>query len=44
LNNDVNPDLDARKRIVGDNPDVKDGKPYGSNLLKFADASNTVQV
>lgn len=40
LNNDVNPDLDARKRIVGDNPDVNDGKPYGSNLLKFADASH----
>jgi cell wall-associated protease len=44
LNNDVNPDLDARKRIVGDDPDVKDGKPYGSNLLKFADASHGTGV
>jgi cell wall-associated protease len=44
LNNDVNPDLDARKRIVGDNPDVQDGKPYGSNILKFADASHGTGV
>jgi cell wall-associated protease len=44
LNNDVNPDLDARKRIVGDNPDVNDGKPYGNNLLKFADAEHGTGV
>jgi len=44
LNNDINPDLDARKRIVGDNPDVNDGKPYGSNVLKFADASHGTGV
>jgi cell wall-associated protease len=44
LNNDVNPDLDARKRIVGDNPDVQDGKSYGSNILKFADASHGTGV
>lgn len=44
LNNDVNPDLDARKRIVGDNPDEKDGKPYGSNLIKFADAEHGTGV
>jgi cell wall-associated protease len=44
LNNDVNPDLDARKRIVGDNPDVNDGKPYGNNILKFADASHGTGV
>ncbi|GGH22932.1 S8 family serine peptidase [Mucilaginibacter phyllosphaerae] len=44
LNNDVNPDPDARKRIVGDNPDVQDGKPYGNNLLKFADAEHGTGV
>ena len=44
LNNDVNPDLDARKRIVGDNPDIQDGKPYGNNILKFADASHGTGV
>jgi cell wall-associated protease len=44
LNNDVNPDLDARKRIVGDNPDVNDGKSYGNNLLKFADAEHGTGV
>ncbi|MDB5129460.1 S8 family serine peptidase [Mucilaginibacter sp.] len=44
LNNDVSPDLDARKRIVGDNPDVNDGKPYGNNLLKFADAEHGTGV
>jgi cell wall-associated protease len=44
LNNDVNPDLDARKRIVGDNPDAQDGKPYGSNLIKFADAEHGTGV
>ncbi len=44
LNNDVNPDLGARKRIVGDDPDVKDGKPYGSNILKFADAEHGTGV
>jgi subtilisin family serine protease len=44
LNADVNPDLDARKRIVGDNPDTMDGKPYGNNLLKFSDASHGTGV
>ncbi|MBB5397086.1 S8 family serine peptidase [Mucilaginibacter sp. AK015] len=44
LNNDINPDLDARKNIVGDNPDVRDGKPYGSNLLKFPDAEHGTGV
>ncbi|WP_374948740.1 S8 family serine peptidase [Mucilaginibacter sp.] len=44
LNNDVTPDLDARKRIVGDDPNVNDGKPYGNNLLKFADASHGTGV
>jgi cell wall-associated protease len=44
INNDVNPDLNARKNIVGDNPDVQDGKPYGNNILKFADASHGTGV
>jgi cell wall-associated protease len=44
LNNSINPDLDARKRIVGDNPDVLKDKPYGSNVLKFSDASHGTDV
>ncbi|GAA4329735.1 S8 family peptidase [Mucilaginibacter gynuensis] len=44
LNNDINPDLESRKRIVGDNPDVNDGKPYGSNITKFPDASHGTGV
>ena len=44
LNNDLSPDLEARKRIVGDNPDTLDNKPYGNNLLKFADASHGTGV
>jgi cell wall-associated protease len=44
LNNSINPDLDARKRIVGDDPDVLKDKPYGSNVLKFSDASHGTDV
>lgn len=44
LNNDINPDLDARKKIVGDDPDVRDGKPYGNNVLKGPDASHGTGV
>ncbi|WPU93987.1 S8 family serine peptidase [Mucilaginibacter sabulilitoris] len=44
LNNDLSPDLEARKRIVGDNVDSMDNKPYGNNLLKFADASHGTGV
>jgi cell wall-associated protease len=44
LNNDLNPDLTARKTIVGDDPDVQGGKTYGSNLLKFPDASHGTGV
>lgn len=44
LNNDLNPDLTTRKTIVGDDPDVQDGKPYGSNLVKFPDASHGTGV
>jgi cell wall-associated protease len=43
-NNSVNPDLEARSRIVGDDPDVNDGKPYGNNVLKNADASHGTGV
>lgn len=44
LNNNLSPDLEARKRIVGDNVDSQDHKPYGNNLLKFADASHGTGV
>lgn len=44
LNNDVNPDLDSRKRIMGDDANVNDGKPYGNNVLKHADASHGTGV
>jgi len=44
LNNDINPDLNARKEIVGDDPDVMDGKPYGNNILKNPDASHGTGV
>jgi cell wall-associated protease len=44
LNNDINPDLNARKNIVGDNPDVQDGKPYGNNVIKAPDASHGTGV
>ncbi len=44
LNNDLTPDLEARKRIVGDNVDSVDHKPYGNNLLKYADASHGTGV
>lgn len=44
LNNSVNPDLEARKRIVGDDPDVLKDKAYGNNVLKFSDASHGTDV
>jgi cell wall-associated protease len=44
LNNDVNPDLTSRKDIVGDDPDVNDGKPYGNNILKYSDAAHGTGV
>ena len=44
LNNDINPDLQSRQRIVGDDPNVWDTKPYGSGLLKFEDASHGTGV
>ncbi len=44
LNNSLNPDLEARKRIVGDDPDVLDHKSYGNNKLKFSDASHGTGV
>jgi cell wall-associated protease len=44
LNNDISPDLDARKRIVGDNPDSLHDRPYGSNILKFDDGAHGTEV
>jgi cell wall-associated protease len=44
LNNDVNPDLDSRKRIIGDNPDDNSNPHYGNNLVKFDDASHGTGV
>ncbi len=44
LSNTINPDLESRKRIVGDNPNVLKDKPYGNNLLKFSDASHGTAV
>ena len=44
INNDINPDLDIRSRIVGDDPDKNDGKPYGNNILKNSDASHGTGV
>lgn len=43
-NNTVNPDLEARARIVGDDPDIRDTKPYGNNVLKAPDASHGTGV
>lgn len=44
LNNDINPDLDSRKNIVGDNPDDNTNHHYGNNLVKFEDASHGTGV
>jgi cell wall-associated protease len=44
LNNSINPDLDARVRIVADDPDVRESKPYGNNVLKSPDASHGTGV
>lgn len=44
LNSDINPDLDSRKNIVGDNPDDNSNPHYGNNLVKFEDASHGTGV
>ncbi|MDB5134550.1 MAG: family serine peptidase [Mucilaginibacter sp.] len=44
INNSINPDLEARKRIVGDDPDILKDKHYGNNVLKFSDASHGTDV
>ncbi|MGV8878040.1 MAG: S8 family serine peptidase [Sphingobacteriaceae bacterium] len=44
LNNDINPDLEIRKRIVGDDPNDNNDKSYGNNLLKFSDGSHGTGV
>jgi cell wall-associated protease len=43
LNNEINPDLEARKRIVGDDPDVLTTH-YGNNVLKIMDSSHGTGV
>ncbi len=43
-NNDINPDLDARKAIVGDNPDDNTNPHYGNNIVKWDDASHGTGV
>ena len=43
-NNNVSPDLDARNRIVGDDPDVKSTATYGNNILKTPDAEHGTGV
>jgi len=43
-NNDINPDLDARKAIVGDNPDDNSDPHYGNNIVKWEDASHGTGV
>ena len=44
LNNDISPDLDARKRIIGDDPDKLHDRFYGNNQLKFEDSSHGTEV
>jgi cell wall-associated protease len=44
LHNDINPDLDARKRIMGDDPHDNSNKYYGNGLLKFSDGSHGTGV
>jgi cell wall-associated protease len=44
LNNTLNPDLEARARIVGDDPDIRATAPYGNNILKAPDASHGTGV
>ena len=43
-NNDINPDLDSRKHIVGDNPDDNSNPHYGNNILKYEDCSHGTGV
>jgi cell wall-associated protease len=42
--NDINPDLENRKNIVGDNPDDNSNPHYGNNILKYDDASHGTGV
>src|SRR3569833_582992 len=44
LNNEVNPDLEARKRIDGDDPDVLHDKPNGNPIIKVDDSEHGTQV
>lgn len=44
LQRDVNPDLDIRKRIMGDNWEDNSNKFYGNNILKSSNASHGTAV
>lgn len=44
VNNEVSPDLETRKHIIGDDPDVLKGKPYGNNVLKSINSSHGTDV
>jgi subtilisin family serine protease len=43
-NNDISPDLDNRKNIIGDNPDDNTNPHYGNNIVKYEDASHGTGV
>lgn len=43
-NNDISPDLDNRKNIIGDNPDDNSNPYYGNNIVKYEDASHGTGV
>lgn len=43
-NNDISPDLDNRKNIIGDNPDDNSNPYYGNNIVKYEDSSHGTGV
>ncbi|OCX50992.1 hypothetical protein BEL04_19935 [Mucilaginibacter sp. PPCGB 2223] len=43
-NNDINPDLDTRKNIIGDDPNDNSNPHYGNNIVKYEDASHGTGV
>lgn len=44
LNQDLNPDLEARKNIIGDNPNDNSNPFYGNNLIKQSDSQHGTAV
>ena len=44
LNNDINPDIDARIKITGNSADDNSTRFYGNNILKNADCSHGTMV